>query len=321
MKVKHLLSMQDLTSKEIETILDISEELKQKLRKGEPHQLLHGKTLGMIFEKPSLRTRVTFETGMTQLGGHAVYLAPADIQLGTRESVPDVARNLSRWVDAVMARLFKHDIIVEFARYSSVPVINGLTDLHHPCQTLGDLLTIREHKGKLKGLKLAWVGDGNNVCNSLLLGCTLVGMNISVACPPGYEPPADIVALAKKNASKTGAKVEISNDPKKAVAGADVIYTDVWTSMGQENEREQRLRDFQGYQVNIELLKHAKKDVIFMHCLPAHRGEEVADAVIDGPHSVVLDQAENRLHAQKGILVLLMGAKKSIRKPRSKSRR
>jgi ornithine carbamoyltransferase len=310
MKVKHLLSMQDLTLKEIEAILDLSQELKQKLRKGEPHELLHGKTLGMIFAKPSTRTRVSFETAMTQLGGHAIYLGMSDLQLGRGETIADTARTLSRYVDAIMARLFGHEDIIELARHSSVPVINGLTDTHHPCQTLGDLLTIREHKGKLKGLTLAWVGDGNNVCNSLLLGCTLVGMNISVACPRGYEPPEDIVAQAKRNAAKTGAKIEISNDPKNVVAGADVIYTDVWTSMGQEKEREQRLKDFQGYQVNVELLKHAKKDVIFMHCLPAHRGEEVTDAVIDGPHSVVWDQAENRMHAQKGILVLFMGAKK-----------
>ncbi len=307
--VKHLLSMQDLSPKEIEAILDKAAELKEKLRKGEPHELLHGKTLGMIFEKPSLRTRVTFEAGMTQLGGHAVYLAPADIQLGKRESVPDVARNLSRWVDAVMARLFKHDIIVGFARYSSVPVINGLTDLHHPCQTLGDLLTIQEHKGKLRGLKLAWVGDGNNVCNSLLLGCTLVGMNISAACPRGYEPPADIVEQARKNAVKSGAKVEIVNDPKKAVKGADIVYNDVFVSMGQEKERKKRMKDFKGYQVNSGLMKLAKKDANYMHCLPAHRGEEVSSDVIDGPQSVVVDQAENRLHAQKAVLVSLLAHK------------
>lgn len=304
--VKHLLSMQDLSPNEIEAILDKAEGLKEKLRKGEPHELLRGKTLGMIFEKPSLRTRVTFETGMTQLGGHAIYLAPADIQLGKRESVPDTARNLSRWVDAVMARLFKHDIIVELARHSSVPVINGLTDLHHPCQTLGDLLTIREHKGKFRGLKLAWVGDGNNVCNSLLLGCTLVGMNISAVCPHGYEPDANVMTQAKKNAEKSGAKLELLTDPKKAVAGADVIYTDIWVSMGQEKEAQQRMRAFKGYQVNAQLLKLAKPNVIVMHCLPAHRGQEITDEVIDGPRSVVLDQAENRMHAQKALLVSLL---------------
>lgn len=306
MMLKHLLSMQDLSPNEIEAILDKAEGLKEKLRRGEPHELLQGKTLGMIFEKPSLRTRVTFETGMTQLGGHAIYLAPADIQLGKRESVPDAARNLSRWVDAVMARLFKHDIIVELARHSSVPVINGLTDLHHPCQTLGDLLTIREHKGKLRGLKLAWVGDGNNVCNSLLLGCTLVGMNISAVCPHGYEPDANVMTQAKKNAEKSGAKLELLTNPKKAVAGADVIYTDVWVSMGQEKEAKRRMRAFEGYQVNAQLLKLAKPNVIVMHCLPAHRGQEITDEVIDGPRSVVLDQAENRMHAQKALLVSLL---------------
>ena len=304
--VEHLLSMQDLSPNEIEAILDKAEGLKEKLRRGEPHELLRGKTLGMIFEKPSLRTRVTFETGMTQLGGHAIYLAPADIQLGKRESVPDTARNLSRWVDAVMARLFKHDIIVELARHSSVPVINGLTDRHHPCQTLGDLLTIREHKGKFRGLKLAWVGDGNNVCNSLLLGCTLVGMNISAVCPHGYEPDANVMTQAKKNAEKSGAKLELLTDPKKAVAGADVIYTDVWASMGQEKEAKQRMRAFKGYQVNAQLLKLAKPNVIVMHCLPAHRGQEITDEVIDGPRSVVLNQAENRMHAQKALLVSLL---------------
>lgn len=304
--VEHLLSMQDLSPNEIEAILDKAEGLKEKLRRGEPHELLRGKTLGMIFEKPSLRTRVTFETGMTQLGGHAIYLAPADIQLGKRESVPDTARNLSRWVDAVMARLFKHDIIVELARHSSVPVINGLTDRHHPCQTLGDLLTIREHKGKFRGLKLAWVGDGNNVCNSLLLGCTLVGMNISAVCPHGYEPDANVMTQAKKNAEKSGAKLELLTDPKKAVAGADVIYTDVWVSMGQEKEAKRRMRAFEGYQVNAQLLKLAKPNVIVMHCLPAHRGQEITDEVIDGPRSVVLNQAENRMHAQKALLVSLL---------------
>jgi len=320
MKVKHLLSMQDLTSKEIEAILNLSEELKQKLRKGKPHQLLRGNTLGMLFAKPSTRTRVSFETAMTQLGGHAIYMGLNDLQLDRGETLADTARTLSGYVDAVMARLFKHEDVVELARFSKVPVINGLTDKHHPCQTLADLMTIREKKGKLKGLKLTWIGDGNNVCNSLMLGCTLVGMNVSVACPRSYNPPADIIAQAKKNAAKTGAKVEISNDPKKAVAGADVIYTDVWTSMGQDKEREQRLMDFRGYQVNVELLKHAKKDVIFMHCLPAHRGEEVAGAVIDGPHSVVWAQAENRMHAQKGILVVLMGAEKYLRKLKSGGR-
>lgn len=306
LKGRHLLSPQDLSPEEIIAVLDKADELKQKLRKGEPHELLHGKTLGMIFAKPSTRTRVSFETAMTQLGGHAIYMGMGDLQLGRGETIADTARTLSRYVDAVMARLFKHEDIVELARNSSVPVVNGLTELFHPCQTLADLQTIREKKGKLKGLKLAWVGDGNNVCNSLLLGCTLVGMNISAACPKGYEPNAEIVKQAQKNVKGSRAKVEILNDPKKAVAGADIIYTDVIVSMGQEAEREQRMRDFKGYQVNADLLKHAKKDVIFMHCLPAHRGEEVSAEVIDGPHSVIFDQAENRLHAQKAILAMVM---------------
>jgi len=306
LKGRHLLSPQDLSPEEIIAVLDKADELKWKLRRGESHELLKGKTLGMIFAKPSTRTRVSFETAMTQLGGHAIYMGMGDLQLGRGETIADTSRTLSRYVDAVMARLFKHEDIVELARNSSVPVVNGLTDLLHPCQALADLQTIREKKGRLKGLKLAWVGDGNNVCNSLLLGCTLVGMNISSACPKGYEPSAEIVEQARKNAKRSGAKLEIINDPKKAVAGADVIYTDVFVSMGQEAEREQRMKDFKGYQVNADLLKHAKKDVIFMHCLPAHRGEEVAVEVIDGPHSVVFDQAENRLHAQKAVLAMVM---------------
>ncbi|MDI6819639.1 MAG: ornithine carbamoyltransferase [Candidatus Hodarchaeaceae archaeon] len=306
LKGRHLLSPQDLSPEEIIALLDKADELKQKLRRGEPHEVLHGKTLGMIFAKPSTRTRVSFEAAMTQLGGHAIYLGTGDLQLGRGETIADTARTLSRYVDAVMARLFKHEDVVELARNSSVPVINGLTELLHPCQTLADLQTIREKKGGLEGLKLAWVGDGNNVCNSLLLACTLVGMNISVACPKGYEPNAEIVEQAQKNAKRSGVKLEILNDPKKAVKGADVIYTDVFVSMGHEAERERRMKDFKGYQVNAGLLKHAKEDVIFMHCLPAHRGEEVTAEVIDGPHSVVFDQAENRLHSQKAILCVVM---------------
>jgi ornithine carbamoyltransferase len=261
----------------------------------------------MIFEKPSLRTRVTFEAGMTQLGGHAVYLAPADIQLGKRESVPDVARNLSRWVDAVMARLFKHDIIVELARYSSVPVINGLTETHHPCQTLADLMTIREHKGKFRRLKTSWVGDGNNVCNSLMLGCTLVGMNISVACPRGYEPPAGIVKQARANTKKSGAKVELTTDPKQAVVGADVVCTDVFVSMGREAETERRLKVFlPTYQVNRDLLQHAKSDAIVLHCQPWKLGQEISEDVAYSPRCAAFDQSENRLHTAKSILTFLL---------------
>jgi len=310
MMAKRLLSMQDLSPKEIEAILDKAEELKQKLRRGEPHELLRGKTLAMIFEKASTRTRVSFETAMTHLGGHAIYLGVNDIHLGRGETIADTARILSRYVDGIAARLFKHEDVIELARHSSVPVINGLTDLHHPVQTLADLLTILEKKGKLKGLKVAWVGDGNNVCNSLMLGCSLVGLNFSAACPRGYEPPTEITKQARENAKKSGSKIEITNDPPKSVTKADVVYTDVFVSMGQESEREQRMRDFKGFRVDSKLLANAKKDVIFMHCLPAHRGEEVTGDVIDGPRSVIWDQAENKLHAQKAILVLLLAGKR-----------
>ncbi len=306
MMIKHLLSMQDLSMQEIVEILGKAANLKQKLRKGESHELLRGKTLGMIFAKPSTRTRVSFETAMTHLGGHAIYMGWNDLQLGRGETIADTARTLSRYLDIITARLFEHDDIIELARHSSVPVINALTGLHHPCQTLADLLTVQEHKGRLKGLKLAWVGDGNNVCNSLMLGCTLVGINTSIGCPEGYEPPTKIVKRARGNAAKSGARIEILNDPKKTVAGADIVYTDVWVSMGQDKEKRRRLRDFRKFQVNSRLLKQAKSDVIFMHCLPAHRGEEVTDEVIDGPHSVVWGQAENRMHSQKALLVSLV---------------
>ena len=306
---KHLLSMQDLSQKDIGAILDKAEELKQKLKKGEPHELLRGKTLAMIFEKPSTRTRVSFETAMTHLGGHAIYLGVNDIHLGRGETIADTARALSRYVDGIAARLFKHEDAIELARNSNVPVINGLTDMHHPCQALADLLTIREKKGKLKGLNVAWVGDGNNVCNSLMQGCSLLGINFSAACPKGFEPDEKVVKEAKENARKSGAKLAVLTDPKKAVEDADVVYTDVWVSMGQEKESEKRMRAFKGYQVSTILLKLAKADAIFMHCLPAHREQEVTGDVIDGPHSVVWDQAENRLHAQKGLLVSMLGSK------------
>lgn len=306
LKGRHLLSPQDLSPSELEALLDKAAELKQKLKRGEPHEYLRGKTLGMIFAKPSTRTRVSFETAMTQLGGHAIYLGWNELQLGRGETVADTARTLSRYVDAVVARLFEHEQLLELASNSAVPVINGLTDLLHPCQTLADLLTIREHRGKLRGIKLAWVGDGNNVCNSLLLGCTLVGMDISAACPRGYEPNAKIIEQARRNAVLSGSELELTRDPRKAVSGADVVYTDVWVSMGQERERKRRLRAFKRYQVNERLMKLAKGDAIFMHCLPAHRGEEVTDEVIDGPRSVVFDQAENRLHTEKAVLCAVM---------------
>jgi ornithine carbamoyltransferase len=303
---KHLLSIADLKPVELEAILDKAAELKKQLKKGAPHELLDGKTLAMIFAKPSNRTRVSFETAMTQLGGHAIYLGVNDLQLGRRETIADTARTLSRYVNVVMARLFKHDDLLELAENSEVPVINGLTDLLHPCQVLADLLTIREQKGKLRGLKLAYVGDGNNVCNSLLLGCSKTGVDISVATPKGYAPDTGILKQAKREAKASKVKVDVITDPREAVTDADVVYTDVWTSMGQEKERERRLRDFKGYQVDSKLLEEAKPDTIFMHCLPAHRGEEVTAEVIDGPRSVVFNQAENRLHVQKAILVQLV---------------
>lgn len=301
-KPKHLLSIQDLTDKELKKILKDSGELKKKQKSGKIQESLRGKTLGMIFAKPSTRTRVSFETAMTQLGGHAIYLGWDTLQLGRGESISDTARTLSRYVDVVMARLYEHEKIEELAKNSSVPIINGLTDLLHPCQVIADLFTIQEKKGDLEGLKLAYIGDGNNVCHSLLLSCSKTGMKISVATPKGYEPKQEIV----KKASEKGPEVKILSNPKEAVADADVIYTDVIASMGQEDERKKRLKDFQGYQVNSELLNLANDDVIFMHCLPAHRGEEVTGEVIDGSKSVVFDQAENRLHAQKAILDFLL---------------
>jgi len=306
MKGRNLLAIHDLSAGEIDSILTLAERLKREIKEGKPHEILHGKTLGMIFAKPSTRTRVSFETGMTQLGGHAIYLGMNDLQLGRGETIADTARTLSRYVDAIMARLFKHQDVVELAKNSSVPVINGLTDLHHPCQALADLMTIKERFGRLKGLNVAWVGDGNNVCVSLMEGCSLVGANFHAACPEGYEPPSDIIGRAKKNAAKSGTKVEIQPDPDRAVASADVIYTDVWVSMGQEAESQKRMEIFKKYQVNARLVKKAKPSVIVMHCLPAHRGLEITDEVIDGPHSAVWDQAENRMHAQKALLVALI---------------
>jgi ornithine carbamoyltransferase len=252
----------------------------------------------MIFEKPSLRTRVTFETGMTQLGGHAIYLAPADIQLGKRESVPDVAQNLSRWVDIIMARVFEHQKITDLARSAAIPVINGLCDQEHPCQILCDLMTVVEKKGDLAETTIAYVGDGNNVCNSFVAASAVLGFNLNIATPKGYEPAKDYLAKAEK--------VRLTNDPEEAVRDADVINTDVWASMGHEGEAEKRKKAFMPYQLNARLLRSVrKKDYLVMHCLPAHRGEEITDEVIDGPHSVVFDQAENRLHIQKGIMVFL----------------
>ena len=273
-----------------------------------PDAPLRGRSLAMIFEKPSLRTRLSFEMAMVQLGGHAAYMSPAEVGLGRRESVADVARVTSRYVDGIVLRTFAHETTEEFARSSSVPVINGLSDLSHPCQGLADVFTIREKKGTDRNVVVAYVGDGNNVCHSLMLGVALSGQTLRVATPPGYEPQERFRSRTAEIARQTRASVEVGRDPAEAVRGADVVYTDVWTSMGQEQEYERRRRAFQGYQVNPQLLRLAKRDAIVMHDLPAHRGEEITDDVIDGPQSAVFDQAENRLHAQKALVRWLLGA-------------
>lgn len=306
MKGKNLVSIDDLSREEVAQILETAEIIKLRHYSKESQPVLKGKILGMIFQKPSLRTRVSFETGMIQLGGEAIYLGPDDIKLGQREATKDIARVLSRYVDGIMARTFSHDIILDLAKYASVPVINGLSDLLHPCQILGDLLTIKEKKGRLSGLKLAYIGDGNNVAHSLIFGSVKVGMNIVLATPSGYEPRSEIIEKAQVDAKKIGSRIEIIYEPEKAVDGADIIYTDVWTSMGFEKEKEIRKNIFKPYQINQDLLSKAKDDVIILHCLPAHRGEEITNEVIDGPNSVVIDQAENRLHAQKAVLALLL---------------
>ncbi len=287
-------------------LLELAASIKNRTKAGEPYEPLRGKSLAMIFEKASTRTRVSFEVGMTQLGGHALFLSPNDLQIGRGETIADTARVLSRYVDGIMYRAFKRENVVELARNASVPVINGLDDKEHPCQVIADLFTILEHKGSFKDLKLAYVGDGNNVCNSLLLGAAIVGMDMTAACPIGYVPDAEILATARRIGKDSGSKIHVVDDPVGAVQRADVVYTDVWVSMGQEKEKEQREKVFRLYQLNSTLLDHAKKEAVVMHCLPAHRGFEIADEVIDGPRSIVFDQAENRLHAQKAILSRLL---------------
>lgn len=306
MKGKDLISIADLSLEEIYEIFDVAKLLKYKLYIGEEHHLLKGKTLGMIFSKPSTRTRISFETGIYQLGGYGMYFNQNDLQLGRSENIHDTAKVLSRYLNGIMIRTFSHQDVVDLAKYATIPVINGLTDLLHPCQVLTDLFTILEKKRKLQGLKLAYIGDGNNVAHSLLNGCSKVGIDISIASPKGYEPKKEIVEHAIETAKYMGSKVEIINDPIEAVKNADIIYTDVWASMGQEKEAEERKKVFQKFQVNLELIKHAKDDYLFMHCLPAHRGEEVIDEVIDSPNSIVFDEAENRLHVQKAIMALVM---------------
>jgi len=303
---KNLLDISSLSKVEIDEIFDVTRKLKSgEISAASQRSILHGKTLAMIFEKPSLRTRVSFETGIFQLGGHGIYLAPSDISLGKRESVADVARTVGRMTDMIMARVFEHQKVVDLGKYSGVPVINGLSDLEHPCQALADFVTILEHKGRLAGLKLAFIGDGNNVAHSLMLLAAKVGTHFAIGCPKGYEPDAGVTAQAREFARETGANIDITDDPAAAARDADVVYTDVWASMGQEAEQEERARAFAAFQVNSALMSHAKPDAIFEHCLPAHRGSEVTDEVIDSPQSVVFDEAENRLHAQKAVMALI----------------
>jgi len=303
---KDLLAISDLTPKNIEDILKLSASLKKMQKQGKTHQPLKGKSLGMIFEKSSTRTRVSFEVGMYQLGGQALFLSPADLQIGRGEPLADTARTLSRYLDGIMIRTFAQATVEELARHATIPVINGLTDLHHPCQALADLLTIREKKGKLKGLRFAYVGDGNNMAHSLIEACVRTGMHCAIACPPGYEPDAGIMRDAQHTAAGTGSELKLSNDPDKAARDADIVYTDVWASMGQESEHAKRVNAFRGFQVDASLMKLTAPGAIVMHCLPAHRGEEIAAEVIDGPQSVIFDQAENRLHTQKAVLEMLM---------------
>ncbi len=306
---RDLLSMQDLTSADISAILKLASRLKKEQKAGRMRPLLRGKTLGMIFQKPSTRTRVSFEVGMNQLGGHALYLGASDIQIARGETIEDTAKTLSRYVDCLMARVYDHADVQKLAQYASVPVINGLSDAFHPCQILADLLTIQEHKKKLKGLRMAWLGDGDNVCNDLLLGSAKTGINMIAACPAGYEPLEDVVRIAKAEGKKTGAEITVTSDPAIAAKDADVIVTDTFISIGKEGERATREAVFlPKYQVNSEIMRLAKKDAIFMHCLPAKRGQEVTADVIDGARSVVWDEAENRLHVQKAVLCILMKA-------------
>jgi len=306
MKGKSLLTIHELALEEVWQIFELSKSLKEKRLSGEPHRLLEGKKLGMIFSKPSTRTRVSFEVGIFELGGTGLYFNQNDLQLKKSENVSDTAKVLSRYLDGIMIRTFDHQDVVDLAVHGSIPIINGLTDLHHPCQVLADLFTILEKKRTLHGLKLAYIGDGNNMAHSLLHGCAKVGMNISIASPSGYTPLDSVVAESEKDAKYMGSKIEILDDPIAAVTDADIVYTDVWASMGQEKEAQERKKKFVNYQINPDLVKRAKDDYLFMHCLPAHRGDEVVNEVIDSPNSVVFDEAENRLHVQKAVMALVM---------------
>jgi ornithine carbamoyltransferase len=301
--MKHFLSAGDLTRDDVLRLFRVAAELKQQLKAGRHSAALAGRTLALIFEKPSLRTRVTFEVGLIQLGGRGVYLSSGEIGMGSRESVPDVARNLSRWVDGIVARVYAHTTVEGLARHARIPVINGLSDLEHPCQAVADFFTLWERGVDFATMRLAWIGDGNNVCHSLMLLAGLLGCTMIISCPEGHDPDPSIV----RRAERSGGTIVVTRDPMEAALDADVLYTDVWISMGQEAERQQRLEAFSRYQLSDPLVAAAKSSALVMHCLPAHRGEEITDAVLDGPRSIVLDQAENRLHAQKAVLLDLLG--------------
>lgn len=307
MSLNHFISIHDVTVDEFNHLMDLAHKLKKEQKAGIEHHILKGQVLGMIFTKSSTRTRVSFETGMYQLGGFPMFLSSADIQLGRGESIYDTANVLSRFINGIMIRTFAHQDVLDLAKYGSIPIINGLTDLLHPCQAMADLMTVYEHKGKLEGLKLAYVGDGNNVAHSLLYACAKAGMDMTIATPKGYEADAEILANAKEDAKQTGSTITATYDPVEAVNGADVVCTDTWVSMGQEAEKAERIKIFKDYQVNAGLFAKSKEDSIFIHCLPAYRGYEVTEDVIDGPRSVIFDEAENRLHAQKAILAAVMG--------------
>lgn len=307
MKVKDLISLHDLTAEEVSDLLKLGLKLKKELKEGIPHPILKGKTLGMIFTKSSTRTRVSFEVGMTQLGGYPLFLSSNDIQLGRGESIHDTAKVLERYLDGIMIRTYAHSDVIELAKEAGIPVINALTDLLHPCQVLADLMTAYEHKGRLEGLKLAYIGDGNNMAHSLMFGCAKAGLNCAIATPDGYRCDREVISDAKADFAKSGKTLLLTEDPFEAIYDADVVYTDTWVSMGQEEEKAQRQNAFKAYQVNKELFKNAKDDAIFMHCLPAYRGYEVTEDIIDGEHSVIFDEAENRLHAQKAVMATLMG--------------
>ncbi len=304
--MKDFISLHDLTKEEIENLIDLSIKIKKDLKNGIQYKVLKNKTLGMIFSKSSTRTRVSFEVGMTQLGGYPLFLSANDIQLGRGETIYDTAKVLERYIDGIMIRTFSHDDVVELAEHADIPVINALTDLLHPCQVLADLQTVYEKKGTLKGLKFAYIGDGNNMAHSIMYGCAKVGIDCAIASPEGYMPDGNVTLNAKDDAKKSGADLLITDDPVEAIKDADIVYTDTWVSMGQEAEKAERIKIFMPYQVNKELFKNAKEDALFMHCLPAYRGYEVTEDIIDGKNSVIFDEAENRLHAQKAIMATLM---------------